>query len=243
VVDLGSELPTSGSLPRLSPDNDVDERLLCTMGVGPKSCDWRSGVPCRLGRAGGVGLGEAATFGRVDWAALTGEGEVITGSAGSRDAFDGVSSSSRSFLNFWDDFRGGGLGGSGDSLFFFFFCCSFFSPSRTVEFDDDEVRDSLTAARPCASALKASTSFGMLPALLRVTGGLVCAGLPCLALGGGIRMGATRPGDCEDMEVGVVSRLYGPGPGDSENLVEGLPLKALNWLLAPENNGVGGGRS
>jgi hypothetical protein len=83
----------------------------------------------------------------------------------------------------------------------------------------------------------------MLPALLRVTGGLVKAGLACFVLGGGMRIGATRPGDCEDMDVGVVSRLYGPGPGDSENLVDGLPLKALNWLLVPENTGVGGGRS
>lgn len=40
-----------------------------------------------------------------------------------------------------------------------------------------------------------------------------------------------------------MSRLYGPGPGDPENLVEGLPLKVLCWLLAPENKGVGGGRS
>lgn len=29
------------------------------------------------------------------------------------------------------------------------------------------------------------------------------------------------------MDVGVVSRLYGPGPGDPDHLVDGLPLKAL----------------
>lgn len=55
-----------------------------------------------------------------------------------------------------------------------------------------------------------------------------------------------RPGDCDDIDVGVVSRLYEPGPGDSENLVDGLPLKALAWLLLPERmrlTGVGGGRS
>jgi hypothetical protein len=56
-------------------------------------------------------------------------------------------------------------------------------------------------------------------------------------------MGATNPGDCEEMDVGVVSRLYGPGPGDPDHLVDGLPLKALIWLLVPENRGVGGGRS
>lgn len=36
------------------------------------------------------------------------------------------------------------------------------------------------------------------------------------------------PGDCDEMEVGVVSRLYTPpGPGDSENRVEGLALYPL----------------
>jgi hypothetical protein len=52
------------------------------------------------------------------------------------------------------------------------------------------------------------------------------------------RLGATSPGDCDDTEVGVVSRLYGPRLGDSENLVEGL-------ALLPEKRlpGVGGGRS
>ena len=69
----------------------------------------------------------------------------------------------------------------------------------------------------------------MLPALLRVTGGRVRDGSTCRILvpGGGIRIGATKPGDCDEMEVGVVSRLYGPGPGDSDHLVDGLPLKAL----------------
>lgn len=37
----------------------------------------------------------------------------------------------------------------------------------------------------------------------------------------------------------MVSRLYDPGPGDSENLVDGLPLVPENSRLA----GVGGGRS
>lgn len=83
----------------------------------------------------------------------------------------------------------------------------------------------------------------MLPARLRVTGGRVKAGLSCRGLGPRKRDEDTIPGDCEDIEVGVVSRLYEPGPGDSEYLVEGL---ALSWLLLPENKrlaGVGGGRS
>lgn len=44
----------------------------------------------------------------------------------------------------------------------------------------------------------------------------------------------------------MVSRLYGPGPGDPKNFVEGLPLMTLSWLLLPEKKrlpGVGGGRS
>jgi hypothetical protein len=113
----------------------------------------------------------------------------------------------------------------------------------TVELEDDEFNDSRTAARPCGSALMASTSFGTLPVLLRVTGGRVRLGLLiCLALGGLRRLGATSPGDCDDIEVGVVSRLYGPGPGDPENFVEGLAL----MVLLPENSklaGVGGGKS
>jgi hypothetical protein len=156
------------------------------------------------------------------------DGDVINGWAGSRDDLEGDPASSRVFATFCDDFRGGGLGGSGDSLFCFFFL-SFLSPSRTVELDEEDVNDSLTAARPCGSALTEPTSFDMLSALLRVTGGLVRAGsrglirLPVA----GIRIGATRPGDCDEIEVGVVSRLYGPGPGDPENLVDGLPLKPL----------------
>jgi hypothetical protein len=209
----------NGSLPRLSYDRDVDDRLLCTTGMGPKSWDWRSGVPSLLGRAGGGGaLGEAAAgaaaaaaagFGRTLGALAAGEGEVMTGRAGSRAALEGEGeASSFRFLlmSFWDDFRGGGLGGGGGSRFAFL-PGSFLSPSRTVEFDDDEVRDSRTAARPRTSALRGSPSFGTLPALLRVTGGRVWAGLALVALGGAIRMGATRLGDCDEIDVGVVSRL------------------------------------
>jgi len=220
---------------RLS-DNEVEERLLWTTGIDRPSWSWRSGVPSLLGRAGGVCLSAAAA---PDWAirvgrgseyegALTLGGDVINGWAGWRETFEGDSPSSRLFLSFCDDFRGGGLGGGGDSLSFFFFL-SFLSPSRTVELDDEDVRDSRTAARPCASALTGSASLGMLSPLLRVIGGLVRAesnGLirvPAV----GIRIGATRPGDCDEIEVGVVSRLYGPGPGEPEKRVDGLPLKPL----------------
>lgn len=87
----------------------------------------------------------------------------------------------------------------------------------------------------------------MLPVLRLVTGGRVKAGLCCRVLvRGKPRLGTKSPGDCEDIEVGVVSRLYGPGAGDAENPVEGLPLMALTWLLLAEKSklpGVGGGRS
>jgi hypothetical protein len=106
-------------------------------------------VPSLLGRIGGVCLVDTTGRDLVDELAFSeGNGEVMTGRAGSRDGLEGDSSSSRGFLNFWEDFRGGGLGGSGESLFCFFFFFSFLSPSRTVELEDDEVRDSLTAASP-----------------------------------------------------------------------------------------------
>ena len=82
--------------------------------------------------------------------------------------------------------------------------------------------------------LSLGTSFVKLPALPR---------LPWRARGGGIRIEDTMPGECEEIDVGVVSRLYGPGPGDSEKRVDGLPLKPLIRLLGPEKSGVGGGRS
>lgn len=106
--------------------------------------------------------------------ALTGDGDFAWRGA-SRDGFGGeVSSLVR---NFCDDLRGGGLGGGGGRRLACFFFFKFLSPSRTVELDEEDVRDSLTAARPRGSALMVSTSFGVLPALLRVTGGLVRAGL------------------------------------------------------------------
>lgn len=76
-------------------------------------------------------------------------------------------------------------------------------------------------------------SLGKLPALRRVTGGLVRAGLCCRFLEEILR-GAIRPGDCDDIDVGVVSRLKAPGPGDSDHLADGLALMALTWLLLAE---------
>lgn len=108
-----------------------------------------------------------------------------------------------------------------------------------MEFEDDEARDSLTAASPCGSTLIESTSFVKLPALRRVTGGRVSRGLLSRSLVWFARNEATRPGDCEQIDVGVVSRLNEPGPGDSENLVEGLPLVPDSSKLA----GVRGGKS
>lgn len=139
-----------------------------------------------------------------------GSGETITGFAGACDGFEGDScSSGRFFLNFCDDFRGGGLGGNGESLFFFFFSdFSFGFPSPfTVEFDDEDVSDSLRGVRPCGSAMGASFSLALLPDRpLMVTGGRFTAGLPCRTLEGVFR-GAMIPGDIDDMDVGVVSLL------------------------------------
>lgn len=97
----------------------------------------------------------------------------------------------------------------------------------TVEFEDEEVTDSRNDGK--VSTAGSSYSWGKLPSLLLVSGGrLLVAGLPCRNLGGANFNGATIPGDCDDIEVGVVSLLYAPpGPGDSENLVDGLALYPL----------------
>lgn len=112
---------------------------------------------------------------------------------GSCDFLVGAGSGSLVFLNFSEDIRGGGLGArDARSLFCL---CSLRVASRTVEVDEDEFTDSRTMERPSGSVLSSRTSFEALPALLRVTGGLVSAGLLCLGLEAGSRIGATRPGD------------------------------------------------
>lgn len=197
-----------------------------------------SGVPSLLGRTGGVALGEGALALRPAFPIVKG-GDATTGWVGlCASLFAG---SGPETLSAWcaDDFRGGGLTGGAPACFW-----AFLSVPRTVELDDEDVRDSLTAARPSGSPLRTSASPDKLLPLRRVTGGRVRPGLPCCILGGAKRVGKTRPGDWDDMDVGVVSRLYGPVPGDSENLVDGLPLIVLSWLPVPEKYpGVGGGRS
>lgn len=80
----------------------------------------------------------------------------MTGAAGAEEGFEGEASSSfvsedLLLLNFWLDFRGGGDGGVGERRFFFFFSFSLVAPSFTVEFDDEEVIDSLNDGNPCVS--------------------------------------------------------------------------------------------
>jgi hypothetical protein len=150
--------------------------------------------------------------------------------AGDCDDFEGVPrTSSEGFLNFCEDFRGGGLGGGGVRRFFFFFFSLPFPSPLTVEFDDDDVTDSRNEGWSCETTVTLGSSLSeKLPAALLVGGGLLMAGLPCGSRGGLIFIGAIMPGDCEDIDVGVVSLLYAaPGPGDSENLVEGLALYPL----------------
>lgn len=94
-------------------------------------------------------------------------------------------SDSGDFLNFCDDFLGGGLGGKGESrlCFFFFAALASFSPLSapfTVEFDEEEVRDSRKDGSPWGSITgpEVSGSLERLPVLRRVIGGRFCAGLP-----------------------------------------------------------------
>ncbi len=200
-----------GSALRLLSEKLTPERLLWMTGFMLYcNCDCRSGAPSLLGRGGGL------LFWRTCKGAIRGfagdeiSGEVMIGCAGACDGLEGDScSSGRFFLNFCDDFRGGGLGGNGESLPFFFY--SFFFPSLlypfTVETEGDEVSDSRRGVRPCGSAMGASVSFALLPDRPRiVTGGLLTAGLPCRTLEGVFR-GAMMPGDMDDMDVGVVSLL------------------------------------
>jgi hypothetical protein len=188
------------------------------IGAMSANCDCRSGAPSRLGRTGGLLFWRIWRGARLGFSGEDSSGDAITGFAGACDGFEGDScSSGRFFLNFCEDFRGGGLGGNGDSLFFFFLSSGLLPsrilPSRllpspfTVELDDDEVSDSRRDGRPCGSTIGTSISFAVLPDLpLMVTGGLLTAGLPCRTLEG-VFKGAMIPGDMDDMDVGVVSLL------------------------------------
>lgn len=185
--------PETGSiwlLRRLSA-RDVDDRLLCTTGKGRPTCECRSGVPSRLGLLGGTGLGPDGLAVPVTERAVSVDAEREW--VGAMD-----------LLNFSDDLRGGGTGSAS-----FLFDCSRSPVARTVELDDEELDDSLTAAKASRSVLDSRVSFGVTSALRRVidcvTGGL--AGLFVFGLDAGSRIGAARPGDTDDMEVGVVSRL------------------------------------
>lgn len=125
-------------------------------------------------------------------------------------ALTGEVRSSVTLRNFCDDLRGGGLGGMGANLLVDFWrrVPPFFDASRTVEFEDDEVVDSRTAASPLGSLSRESGSLVMLPVRRLVTGGRVRLGLICLFLTENPnRLGATNPGDWDDIDVGVVSRL------------------------------------
>lgn len=229
-LDFDGEIGAEGivvSLSRLPPTLGLGRRLLCMTGTGSKRCDFMSGVPCLLGLVGRVEV--VSSFDDDGISSLT------------RLVVDGVGDCSVvvSLLlllwNFCDDFLGGGLGGGGGIFPGFFLAAAPLSPSRTVEFEEDEVNDSRTDAKPWGSIYVVSESLETLPARRRVTGGRVLAGLSCFALTILLgRLGIVSPGDCEDIEVGVVSRLYAPGPGDSENLVDGEALMALSWLLLPE---------
>jgi hypothetical protein len=176
----------------------------------------RSGVPSRLGRRGGAPA--CPRFGDVRLvrgevtillATFVVDAASIIGRAGDFDAFDGELSAEEVSLNFCDDFLGGGLGGSGDKRFFFFLPLSVFSSfplPLTVELDEDEVSDSRSAGSPFPSAATVSFSSEALPMRLLVTGGRLWMGLPCRNRGVPLR-GTISPGDCEDIEVGVVSLL------------------------------------
>lgn len=173
-------------------------------------------MPSRLGLRGGatvwprfgdVVLARGETtflFGRI----VVG-GAFMTGRAGDFDVLDGELSVEEASLNFCDDLLGGGLGGRGDKRFFFFLPLSFFPTfpwALTVELDEEEVSDSRSAGSPLPSVVAASLSSEALPMRLLVTGGRLSIGLPCRKRGVPLS-GTISPGDCEDIEVGVVSLL------------------------------------
>ena len=171
---------------------DAEDRLLWMMTGTGNCCGWRSGAPSLLGLDGGA-FNDAVTSSLEDRGGFEGGGDATTLCLG---FLAGDAESPPSFLNFWLDFLGGGLG-VGLIRFFLGHVFAFLSMSRTVEFDEEELTDSLTAARPWPSAAKESIFLVTLPVLLLVTSGRVWAGLmlPCLALGGGIRIALLTPGD------------------------------------------------
>ena len=149
------------------------------------SCARKSGVPSRLGRLGGrfllaIEVVEAKDF-IVGGAILI--GDVITSFPCVELNLVGDSSSLLlgDFLNFWEDLRGGGLGGIGDRRFFLLLSLlsGVFGSFFTVELEEEDVKDSLRAGSPCSSPPGKSFTLPLLPVRLLVTGGRVCAGLPC----------------------------------------------------------------
>lgn len=119
-------------------------------------------------------------------------------------------------MKYIEDICDWGLGGSADKrdVDVFSFCLTD-SPVRMVEADEDDIEDSRTADSP-----RSSRRFEFSSVCRRVTGGtLLCIGLACLNLEG-VFVVKARPGECDDIEVGVEVMLK--EPGDSEYLVEGL---------------------
>ena len=151
-------------------------------------------MPSRLGLGGGVGLAEAAgcvALGKRDRATelVRPRGaDVIWWCEGLSEVLDGDPTSRLS-----SEF------GTGSVLIFRML--ESFSVARTVELEEAELGSSLTAGRPCGSGPGETTSLERLPALLRVTGGRL------REPDGAIRIGATSPGECDEKDVGVVSRL------------------------------------
>lgn len=96
----------------------------------------------------------------------------------------------------------------------------------TVDADDEELGDSLSAGAACLCRLAGSSR-----ASCRETGGFECKGLTC-RIRDALLFEKTVPGEYDDMDVGVDDTLK--GPGDSEYLVDGVVDRAY-W-------GVGSGK-
>lgn len=94
-----------------------------------------------------------------------------------------------------------------------------FTSAFTVELDDEEFGES---RQTCGTTGAGSTSVDEPPT--RFVRDRFMIGLISCRSRDGLLIGDVIPGDCEDIDVGVVSRLYAPGPGDPEYRVEGLAL-------------------